>query len=261
MEQLGFTLTDIYHLFLLMFRTGALVITVPVFGHVSIPHSLKILFIILISFLLLPSSFVADIEGPETMFHLVIVIFHELAVGFVMGFSVVLIFTAVQFAGHIVGLQMGLAVANIYDPMSSGQVSIIAQFYYMLSLLLFFLVNGHHMVIHALVRCFELVPVGGAVFNEGLQTYMIDLSYMMFVTGVKLVAPVIVTLYIINIVLGIVARTVPQMNVFIVGFPLSIGVGFAMIGVSFPFFYLLLTKVFRGIEHDFATVIRIFSGG
>jgi len=261
MEILGFTLTDIYRLFLMMFRTGALIMTVPVFGHVSIPKMLRVLFIILLSLILFPLSFVPDIGTPSTVLGLVMVILSEFAVGFLMGFTVVLIFAAVQFAGHVIGLQMGLAVANVIDPMSAGQISIIAQFYYMLSLLLFLLVNGHHMVIHALVRSFELVPVGGAVFGGGIQEFIIDLTFMVFVTGIKLAAPVIVTLYIINMVLGIVARTVPQMNVFIVGFPLAIGVGMAIIGVSFPFFYMLLNKVFRGIEGDFVTVIRILAGG
>ena len=261
MEQFGITLTDIYRLFMLMFRTGALIMTVPVFGHVSIPQTVRVLFILFLSFILFPSSFVPSIGTPSTIPELLIVIISELAVGFVMGFAVVLIFAAVQFAGHIVGLQMGLAVANVLDPMSEGQISIIAQYYYMLSLLVFLLINGHHMVIHALVRSFEIIPVGGAVFGGAIQSFLVDLSFMVFVTGIKLAAPVIITLYILNMVLGIVARTVPQMNVFIVGFPLAIGVGLAMIGVSFPFFYMLLNKVFQGLEPDLAALVRILAGG
>lgn len=261
MEQLGFTLDDVYRLMLVMFRTGALIMTVPAFGHVAIPRMLRLFFIIIVSVLLFPSSFVSTIAIPPTMLQLTIVIISELAVGFVMGFTVILIFAAVQFAGHIVGLQMGLAVANVIDPMGAGQISIIAEFYYMLSLLMFLLVNGHHMVIYALVKCFEMVPVGGAVFGAGLETLFVRLTFMVFVIGIKLSAPVIVALYLTNLVLGIIARTVPQMNVFIVGFPLAIAVGFAMIGVSFPFFFALLNKVFRGLEGDFSTIIKILAGG
>jgi len=260
MEPLGFTLNDIYRLLLLMFRTGALLMTVPVFGHVSIPRTLRVLFIILIAVMLFPSSFVTSIQPPPTMAHLTLVILSELGIGFLMGFTVVIIFSAVQFAGHIIGLQMGLAVANVIDPMSAGQISIIGQFYYLLSLLIFLVINGHHLVINALVRSFEIVPVGGAVFSAGLQGFFVDLSFMVFVVGIKLAAPVIITLYIINTVLGIVARTVPQMNVFIVGFPLAIGVGLAFIGLSFPFFYLLLNKVFGGLENDLATILGILRG-
>lgn len=260
MDPLNFTLTDVYRVLLLMFRTGALVMTVPVFGHISIPRILRVWFIILLAVLIFPSSVVSDITPPSTMLHLALVILSELAVGFLMGFAVIILFSAVQFAGHIIGLQMGLAVANVIDPMSAGQISVISEFYYILSLLIFLLINGHHIVIEALVRSFELVPLGGAVFGANIETYFIDLSFMVFVVGIKLAAPVVVTLFIINAILGIVARTVPQMNVFIVGFPLAIGVGLAFIGFSFPFFYMLLNKVFMGLEGNLISIIRMLRG-
>jgi len=260
MDPFNFSLMDIYRLLLVMFRTGALVMTVPVFSHVSIPRVLRVWFVILLAMLIFPSSFVAEIEPPSTTLHLTIVIFSELAVGFLMGFTVILIFSAVQFAGHVIGLQMGLAVASVIDPMSAGQISIIGQFYYLFSMLIFLLINGHHIMINALVRSFEFVPLGAAVFGPDIGTFFIDLSFMVFVIGIKLAAPVMITLYIMNSILGIVARTVPQMNVFIVGFPLAIGVGLALIGLSFPFFYMLINKVFRGLEGDLVTIIYMLRG-
>ncbi|MCD6308997.1 MAG: flagellar biosynthetic protein FliR [Candidatus Latescibacteria bacterium] len=260
MDYFNLTLVDVYRAFLVMFRTGALIMTVPVFGHVSIPRTLRLSFIILITVLVVPYSTISESELPATSFQLAVVVFSELAVGFIMGFVVVLIFAAVQFAGHVIGLQMGLAVANVIDPMNAGQISIIGQFYYLFSLLIFILINGHHMVIDGLVRSFHMVPLAGAVFAPSLQDYFIDMTFMVFVVGVKLAAPVIITLYIINAVLGIVARTVPQMNVFIVGFPLAIGAGLAVIGLSFPFFYVLLNNVISGLDREFAIIVRILSG-
>ncbi len=260
MDYFNLTLTDIYRALLVMFRTGALIMTVPVFGHVSIPRPLRVWFVILITVLVLPYTQIAQVDLPSTAFHLAVVIFKELAVGFLMGFVVVLIFGAVQFAGHVIGLQMGLAVANVVDPMSSGQISIIGQFYYLFSLLIFILINGHHMVIDALVQSFRIVPVAGAVFGPGLLDYFTDMGFMVFVVGIKLAAPVIITLFINNAVLGIVARTVPQMNVFIVGFPLAIGVGLALIGLSFPFFYMLLNTVVNDLPRDLAVLVRILGG-
>jgi len=260
METFGITLDDVYRVFLVMFRTAAMIMTVPAFGHVSIPRMLRVLFVMLISLLLLPSSFMTQIEVPPTMMHLLFVILSEVVIGFVMGFTVVLVFSAVQFAGHMIGVQMGLAVASILDPMSSVQISIIGQFYYLMSLVIFFLINGHHMVIAALVRSFEMIPVGATVTNPGLQAILVDMTYMVFVTGIKLAAPVVITLYILNAVLGIVARTVPQMNIFIVGFPLALGTGLFMIGISFPFFYMTVNKVFKGLESSLSEVIKILAG-
>ena len=255
-----FSLNDIYRLLLVMFRTGALVMTVPAFGHISIPRILRVWFILILSFLIFPSYVAPDVVPPSTILLLVLMILSELAVGFLLGFIVIIIFSSVQFAGHVIGLQMGLAVANVIDPLSAGQISIIGEFYYLLSLLIFFLINGHHMVIEALVRSFELVPLGGAVFGMNIETFLIDLSFMVFIVGIKLAAPVIITLFILNTILGIVARTVPQMNVFIVGFPLAIAVGLALIAISFPFFYMVLNKTFNGLERDFAIIINLLRG-
>ncbi len=260
MVLFGLTLDDLYRAFLVMFRTAALIMTVPVFGHVSIPKMLRVWLIILIAVLMLPVSSLAEIQPPPTMGHLLLVIASEIFIGFAMGFAVVLVFSAVQFAGHMIGVQMGLAVANVIDPMSSVQISVIGQMYYLVSLVLFLMINGHHMVISALVRSFEMIPVGGAIMTPGLQMLLIDLSYMVFVVGIKLAAPVVITLYILNALLGIIARTVPQMNVFIVGFPLGISVGLFMIAVSFPFFYMLLDRAFRGVEPTLSNILRVLSG-
>ncbi len=191
---------------------------------------------------------------------LAIVILSELAVGFLMGFAVVVLFSAVQFAGHLIGLQMGLAVANVVDPMSAGQISVVGEFYNLLSLLIFIMINGHHYVIDALLRSFERVPLGGAVFSPELSGFIVNLTAMVFILAIKLSAPVIITLLILNAVLGILSRTVPQMNVFIVGFPLSIGVGIVMIGVSLPIFKVLVEKMTAALTADWTAIIRLLGG-
>ncbi len=251
---------DLYRALLLMFRTGAFLMIVPVFGHVSIPRVLRISLVIVLTVLLFPESSIAPDRLPATTFHLTAVILSELMVGFLMGFVVVLLFAAVQFAGHLVGLQMGLAVANVIDPMSAGQISVIGEFYYLLSLLIFIMINGHHYVIEALIRSFERVPLGGAAFSPEISGFLVNLTAMVFVLAVKLSAPVVITLLIVNAVLGIISRTVPQMNVYIVGFPLSVGVGIAMIGISLPIFKLLVEKAVVGLRTDWATLIRLLGG-
>ena len=255
MDFFSLTMADLYRAMLVMFRTGAVMMSVPVFGHASIPRRLRVWFVMLIAYLIIPVSFVIETDLPRTLVGLAVVILTEIAIGFLLGFAVMTVFAAVQFAGHIIGLQMGLAVANIVDPMGAGQISIIGEYYYLFSLVIFLLINGHHIVINAIVRSFEMIPLGGAVFGEPVQAMVIDFAFGVFVFGIKLAAPVLITLFITNAVLGIVARTVPQMNVFIVGFPLAIGVGLALIGISFPAFYMLINKMFNGLERDFAVII------
>lgn len=248
---------DLYRALLLTFRTGAFLMSIPVFGHTSIPRIVRLWLILAMTVLLFPSAMIAADRMPSTTPGLVIVILSELAVGFIMGFAVVTVFAAVQFAGHLIGLQMGLAVANIFDPMSAGEISVIGEFYYLLSLIVFLSINGHHYAIDALIRSFDLVPLGGAVFIQEIGRFLTNLTAMVFTLAIKLSAPVIITLLIVNVVLGILSRTVPQMNVFIVGFPLSIGVGLLLIGISLPVFKIVIEKAFLGLQGDISTVLHM----
>ncbi len=248
---------DLFRAMLLMFRTGAFLMTVPVFGHTSIPRMVRIWFVLALTVLFLPFAPITVDRLPMTTIGLAVVILGELAVGFLMGFVVVTVFASVQFAGHLIGLQMGLAVANIYDPMSAGEISVIGEFYYLLSILIFLSINGHHYMIEALTRSFDLVPLGAAVFNQGIVGFLGNLTAMVFILGVKLSAPVVITLIIVNVVLGILSRTVPQMNVFIVGFPLSIAVGLAMIAISLPMFRIVIEKVFIGLRGDIGAILNM----
>jgi len=260
MEPLGFTLDDVYKGLLVVFRTGALLMTVPLFGHISIPRTLRVWIVLFLAFMISPSAVVSDVQVPKTLLNLSLIILSELAIGFSMGFTIIILFSAVQFAGHFIGLQMGLAVSSIIDPMGAGEISIIGEFYYMVSLLVFLLIDGHHFVLEALVQSFELIPLGGGVFGPNLGEYIVRITGNLFIIGIKLSAPVIVTLFIVNVVMGIVARTVPQMNVFIVGFPLAIGVGLILIRYSLPFFKIVFVGAFRVMQSDVFTIIRLMRG-
>ena len=260
MDLFKLTEMDLYRALLLVFRTGAFLMSVPVFAHVAIPRVVRLWLVLLLTFLIFPGAVVSGINPPRTTLELSMVILSEAAVGILMGFAVVILFSAVQFAGHFIGLQMGLAVATLSDPMGAGEISVIAEFYYLLSLLIFLLIDGHHYVLEALVRSFDLVPLGGAVFGPHLGQFIFNLTGMVFILGVKLSAPVIITLVIVNVVFGIVSRTVPQMNVFIVGFPLSIGVGLAMIGLSLPVFKMVFEKAVYALQGDLITIMRMLQG-
>ncbi len=255
MEAIGLSTDDLYRILLIMFRAGALLMTVPVFGHVSIPRQLRVWIVIILALVIFPSAAVSTIPLPTTTFELVLVILTELAIGFSIGFTVVLLFAGVQFAGHLTGLNMGLAMASIVDPMGSGQISVIGEFYYLVSLLIFLMIDGHHFVIEALVRSYEMIPVSGGAFSAELGEFLMALTGNLFIIGIKISAPVIITLFIVNIVLGIVARTVPQMNVFIVGFPLSIGVGLVMIYLSMPYFETVFIEAYSALKMDIRGIL------
>lgn len=231
--------------------------TVPVFGYITVPRVLRVWIVVLLSFIIWPSTLIVQLQPPATIAHLVLAVLNEIFIGLLMGFAVIIVFSAVQYAGQLVGLQMGLAIANVLDPMGAGEISLVGEFYYLLSLVLFLTINGHYYVINALIRCFTLVPVSLGSFHASIGDYLVTLTGMIFIVAIKLSAPVVITLFIMNVILGIVARTVPQMNVFIVGFPLAIGVGFALIAFTLPVFKIIVEKVFLEIQPQIFSILQM----
>ncbi len=133
------------------------------------------------------------------------------------------------------------------------------QFQYVVSLLLFLLINGHHFLLNALRSSFVAIPIGTAQFTKLITANIIQMSAEIFRIALQIGGPALVALFLISFVMGIIARTVPQMNIFIVGFPLKIGVGLAMVGVSMPLFIYVFGKLFNQFETSVIKIIQVMS--
>lgn len=182
----------------------------------------------------------------------------EVLLGALMGLSIRLLFTGVQMAGQLVGFQMGFAVANIFDPVTSAQVSLPAQAYNLFATLVFLTVNGHHLLLRALAESFRQLPPGRALWAETGARPLVALAGDMFGLSIAVAAPVLTALLLTTVALGIVARTVPQMNVYFVAMPVSIAVGLLFMALSFPFVWLVLGDQFGGLGETLLTVIQPF---
>jgi flagellar biosynthetic protein FliR len=192
---------------------------------------------------------------PVSGIPLILAVVREMLVGFVIGLGALLVFTGIQLAGQVIDIQMGLGMVNIIDPVTSTQISVMGQYYYLIATLVFLAVNGHHLLIRAVVDSFNLIPLGQAHFTEPLAAKMMSIFSQLFFIAFKVGAPVIGALFITNLALGVIARTVPQMNVFIVGLPLNVGVGLLIVAVSMSFFVFMLQGLFRGLYRDVAVLI------
>jgi len=243
---------------LLFFRVAAIVISSPVLGHENTPGQVKIG---LIFFLSVVSYSTVEINLPEgdhnTIFELVPLIASEMLVGITIGFAGRLIFAAVQFAGQMLGMQMGFAMVNVLDPVSNTQVSITSQALNMFAILTFLAVDGHYWFIRGIVYSFEIVDPGGFTLSGGLMETMVTLTSALFVTAIQLVAPVSAILLFQNVGLGVLARTVPQMNVFIVGLPLQILLGLLMLSMTLPIIYGILAEQFNGFGFQMIELLRL----
>jgi flagellar biosynthetic protein FliR len=242
-----------------MLRAGGILVVAPVFGHRNVPTMLKIGLIIVISLVLLPTIPATSIAFPPDIFGLTAVLIKEVAAGLILGFTSLLLFIAIQFAGNVIGLQMGFGIVNVIDPNSSIQVPIIGQFQFLLAMLLFLAVNGHHLVISAIAGSFKVIPLGQVNFSNLSAEIAIRAAVNTLALAIKLGAPCIVTLFLLDVSLGIVARTVPQMNIFIVGFPLKIGVGLIMLGISFPVVGYVFARLLQDLDTNLNQLIWAMS--
>ena len=244
-----------WQVFLLVFvRIIGVIAVSPFFGHRVIISQAKVGLGLVIAVTLF-SSMPVHIE-PETEFlPYLILVAKELILGMLFGYTARLVFFAVQFAGEIIGIDIGFGVVNIIDPLSAEQISVIATFKNLIAIVTFLAIDGHHVLLNALIEIFHMLPLGGILLSSGVGEGIIDMTAQVFIMAIQISAPVITALFLTSLALGIVARTVPQMNVFIVGFPLKIGVGVAMIMITLPLFQVVLIKLFSDIGPNLSLLL------
>ncbi len=221
---------------LIFFRILGLMLLAPILGDNNIPGQIKVAIAFLLSLIFFPVVAAPRIGTSPDVGELVFVGGVEFGIGILMGFTARLLFTGIALAGEVAGFQMGVSIANIFDPSSQTQVSMIGQIQVVFALLLFVALDGHHILINALVESYRLVPVGGIVVREEGMRLLTDQVGRIFLVGLQIGAPLIVALLAANFSMGLIARSVPQMNVIMVGFPFTIGLGLLFLFISFPFF-------------------------
>ena len=224
------------------FRVGALILFVPVLGSRQVPASMKIGLILFTSIVIFPLVQARPLPEPQGIFDLAVFLLSDVTIGLGIAYITRLIFAAVQIAGTVVDFQMGFGVVNVIDPQTDTQVSVTAQFHNIIAVLIFLAVDAHHFIIQAIVESFFIINPAEINFSSLTPEYMLYLFSGTFTTAVKIAAPIMAILFFLSVGLGLVARTVPQMNVFIVGFPLQIGVGLLMVGLSLSFFSVLVQQ-------------------
>lgn len=221
---------------LVMMRVSPIIFLMPIFSGRQVPTLVKAGLTLMVSLTLLPTVRIEPGGFPATSYEMVYFMTTELMLGFILGLSVKLVLAAVQLAGELSSYKMGLAMANILNPHSETNNTLIAEFSYLLALLLFLLVDGHHWFFRALAQSFATIAPGGLYLREGLGAHFLKLSSNMFVIAVKLTAPILAVLLFTQMALGLVAKMVPQVNVLLTSFPLTIGLGLFFLGLSIDLF-------------------------
>ena len=244
-------------LFVLL-RVGALIMFFPIVGSGQVPGRIKVGLILFVSIAVFPVVRATPMHDPKGLFELVVSLFSEITIGLAVAYTARLFFTAVQIAGTVVDFQMGFGVVNVIDPQTETQVSVTAQFQNILAILFFLALDAHHLIIGAIVESFFLINPFQINFSTFTPEIILLLFKATFVTAVKIAAPIMAILFFISVGLGLVARTVPQMNVFIVGLPLQIGVGVLMVGLSMSFFSIVVQGQIEQLPERFLGIMQSF---
>lgn len=226
-------------------RILALLSTDPIFGNRAVPFRIKLALAIMITVVVSPTLDPMPNIDPGSPAGLLILM-QQIIIGIAMGLAMRIAFVAVEMAGHLIGLQMGLGFATVFDPQHSAQVPVVAQFLGIFSILVFFSINGHLMIITALVDSFHTVPVGASSLSNEAWRTLAMWGAEIFRAGIWLSLPVVAALLITNMAIGIMTRAAPQLNIFAVGFPLTLMVGFALLYLTIPLIMPLLERVLQG---------------
>lgn len=242
---LNWTLNQLLVVVIIMIRVGPLIFLMPVTGSRSVPSQVKILLTVATAIVLAPVVPVEPGHLPQTVLGFFIFTLSEVFFAGILAIFTRLIFDAIQIAGQMVGVQMGMGMAGVMDPQFGNQISLIGQFWNLIAILIFLSINGHHLYITTLQESFTWVAPGTLNITQASFAGMTQAASRMFYMAVKIMAPASAAIFFCHIGMGIIAKTVPQIPILIVGMPLNIVVGFIFVGLSLAYFLPLMLGQFE----------------
>jgi flagellar biosynthesis protein FliR len=240
---------------LVTIRLAALLLLTPLFAAAQVPNRVRVLLLIALALVLVSSMKVAPVEVPANVAGLVQSALQEALLGSLLAFGLFTAFGAFLFGGRILDFQMGFGVANLIDPVTNTQSPLIGSVLNLMAVVTFFLLNGHHLMLRGLAFSLEKIPPGSALLKMDILAITAQFG-LMFVFGVTLMAPAIITLLLLDVGMAFMARTMPQVNIFIVGLPLKIFVGLSVLALSLNYFSPLLNRVFESIFRYWQAIIN-----
>jgi flagellar biosynthetic protein FliR len=264
LSGLMISLDQIQYFFLVFVRVMTMLALLPIFGAQQVPMQIKAAFGLLLTMVLFTVQLSAGLPAFPGEFSLalfVLLVVKEALVGLAVGFASTFLFAAVQFAGRMIDTEMGFGFVEVVDPNTEEMTTVLGQLQTILFTILFLLINGHYFMLITVQRSFDLIPLFSAAFpGDTMTAQLTTMVANVFILGLKLSAPVFVTLLLTQIALGIIARTVPQMNIFFVGLPLKIMVGIGTMMIVLPMLASLFRRMSESIIQDIWKLLYLMSG-
>jgi len=253
-EFINFGETQLQVFLLVLLRASGLFLMAPIFSHRTIPTLVRVGLMLSLSLLLVPTVDASALPEIESLWQLAGLAAKEILVGIIIGLLFRLIFMGAKTAGAMTSYQLGFALVSMPDVEEGGQVAVVGNFWFLVAMLIFLSIDGHHLVLTAFADSYEIIPPGFVALASSVGELMIKYTAYVFVIALKMAAPVMVALFLTDVALGTIAKTMPTMNVFFVGFPIKIGVGLLVIAMSLPIFSYVLRHAMTYLDGELRLV-------
>ncbi|MDQ2680930.1 MAG: flagellar biosynthetic protein FliR [Candidatus Eremiobacteraeota bacterium] len=239
---------------LVLIRVTVMLSVLPVFSAAQIPRLTRVGIGMVITFAVFQG--VHTIAPLANLYDLIAAVISQLVLGLIFGFVAQLVFMGIQLAGEILDIQIGFAVANVFNPMTQQSVTVIGELELALATLLFLVSDSHLLLLQGIGGSFNVLPLPYIQLDPSVAGNIVIFFTMATMIVFKIAAPAAIALFITTVALGLMARVAPQMNVFVVGFPLQIGIGLIMLAVSVPLLGFVAPELFREIPGQLNSVMR-----
>ena len=257
MTPIYFSTAEIIRFLIVLLRVSGIMLMAPLFSSQSIPVYIRIAFSLVISLVLAPSMPLKMVPPGMELGDVAGLFLGEILFGVLLGFAAACVFGGLQFAGQVISFQLGFSLINIIDPQTEVESSVFSFLQNYIGLLFFLLINGHHWFLLAIHQSFTLLPVGGGQLHAPLIESLVRLSAELLVIGVRIAGPVIAVSVITDVVMGVLGRAAPQINIIIVGMPVKTLVGFGCLSFSFYFLPRYLEGIYSTLYRTLFSLVHI----
>ena len=242
---------------LVLGRMGGLFSAIPLFGGKGVPARIKITIVFTMTLIFFPVVRAHLTRVPTDVLSLGLLVSREVLIGLSLGLLSQVIFSAVEFCGQFIGMQMGFTTASMFDPTMGTQTAVLSVLENLLATLLFMTLGMHHLFLNAIIESYRVVPLGAWHVNGALLAFVVSTTGGIFTLAIKLAAPLMASLLAATVSLGVMARIFPQMNIFMMSFPLNIGLGFIVLGITAKVFFHTLSNSFANLSQQMSILFRL----
>ncbi|MBI1938172.1 MAG: flagellar biosynthetic protein FliR [Ignavibacteriales bacterium] len=247
---------DFVVVLLIFLRVAAMFFAAPVFGHNAIPPIVKMSLSILLAYIIFLTIDKSKISVNLNLAALVVYSLREIITGLIMGFVLNFVFWGVSFAGSLIGYDMGLMFAEVLNPFEENNNNVIGEVLFFTTVMIFILINGHHYIITGVAASFNAIPIAKYTVNEPLIRLLIKYSFAVFTIAVKIASPILVSFFLVHLAEGIIARVIPNIQIFYVSQPLKIGLGVVMMTSLIPFYVFAIKNLLQSYEYSLLEIVK-----